>query len=222
MIALKFTHFFSEFSRFGVSANNTSFNGLNELFNNLGLIIRPQHPLPASPQKQQTKVIKRRFENKAIPILSAELIKHLTLKAGTECICDNVQSKKWRMRNNGSTEWGYNTELVFCSGSECMILNKRVSVSNCQPMKCTDISLQIKVPKQNGRYTAYYQLESNGNPFGPRLCIDIISVNKPRTNEIAFDHNIKPKGRRLSMVLSKNIPSITCICGEYLMATKPS
>ena len=193
----------------------------------MGLIIRPQNTSSNQQKPQKTapnKTINRRFENKNITTaLSAEFIKHLTLKDGTECILDNIQSKKWRIRNNGTCEWGYNVELVYCKGNKDMILNKRVSVNNCQPMKCIDICIQIKVPNKTGQYTAYYQLESNNQSFGPQLCIDIISINKTtKSNEIVFNHTVKPKGRRLSMVLSKNIPSITCICGEYLMATKPS
>lgn len=251
------------------------FVGLNELLNNLGLVIRPQHMIQAKPHPQQQsqsqsrsqsrsqphptngKTIKRRFENrsatagynKGVQGLSAEFIEHKTLPEGTECVFDRIQTKKWRLKNNGTKEWGYNVELVFFSGNQSMVLNKRVSVQNCQPGKMMDVQTSIKIPNRKGRYIAYYRLHNGNTPFGPKLCADIIALEKVKKKTIksvpepsgnssqssddgGIGHSYQPqndnndgtkaKGRRLSMVLSKNVPAISCICGEYLMATRPS
>ena len=265
---------YAEFSRFGVSVNPTMFAGLNELLNNLGLTIRPQNMMMPHPTSHRNggnnnntksgKTAKRRFQNQSASVvyngaaqgLKAELIEHRTLPDGTECVYDGIHTKKWRLRNNGSKEWGYNIELVYFSGDQDIVLNKRVSVSNCQPGKMCDVQTSIKIPNKKGRYTAYYRLYNGNTPFGPKLWADIQATDKisrtkmksvpepsgfsssmssddgyhrdfapnspisPQMND--NNDGTKAKGRRLSMVLSRNVPSISCICGEYLMATRPS
>eukprot|EP01084_Bolivina_argentea_P194487 333693_1 len=200
----------NKLSRFGVSVQNTHFIGLQELFNNLGLIIGPQ---PRQQQQQQQHI------NNNINInnnnLSAELICDLTLRDGISCIMDSIETKKWRLKNTGLIEWGYNVELVFISGSKEMLLNKRVSGPNCQPGQNTDITLSVKIPNKIGKYKMYYQLFTDNKPFGPKLSVNINAIHKNNNNnkihnekydldnqqEIIFENNNnKPKGRRSSMV----------------------
>lgn len=102
----------SEFSRFGVSAHNTMFLGLNELLNNLGLIIQPQsqiqtlHKAPSAMNSSPS--------SSSSSALSAELLSHQTLPNGTECVMDRIETKTWRVRNNGTTEWVWCCSLCFC------------------------------------------------------------------------------------------------------------
>merc|ERR1712151_32806 len=100
---------------------NTMFVGLNELCNNLGLVLGVNNN--GNPQKKPIKAVNRRFDRKNVTrkwttTLSAELVSDLTLKDGTECVLDGIQTKKWRLKNNGNAEWGYNVELVYFKGNE--------------------------------------------------------------------------------------------------------
>merc|ERR1712130_253434 len=54
----------NKFSRFGVSANNTMFVGLNELCNNLGLVLGVNNN--GNPQKKPIKAVNRRFDRKNV------------------------------------------------------------------------------------------------------------------------------------------------------------
>ena len=115
-------------------------------------------------------------------------------------------------------------ELVFIKGHQPMALNKRVSVSNCPSGGKLDVRSSLKIPNQRGRYVSYYRLYSGDVPFGPLLCAEIVAVDKgqsPKSKKSGHGVGGKGKGRRLSMVLSKDIPSVSCLCGEYLMPTRP-
>ena len=108
------------------------------------------------------------------PRLLAEFVEHVTLQNREECQPDTVLTKTWKLKNVGSTPWGFDVELVYCKGDESLSLYDRYPVINAQSGQEVEISATIKTAKKAGRYCTYFRLQKKGKYFGPRVWCDII------------------------------------------------
>ncbi|MEA3339300.1 MAG: NBR1-Ig-like domain-containing protein, partial [Chloroflexota bacterium] len=79
--------------------------------------------------------------------------------------------KQWRIRNTGTYTWPRGIELVFASGDELEVVEKR-AVELLSPGETTAIEVTLKAPASYSQYTSMWQLQDvEGNPIGEDLKI---------------------------------------------------
>jgi len=135
-------------------------------------------------------------------ILSSLFVNDVTIPEKSYCPVDTVMTKTWRVRNDGTVEWGNDVELVFLKGDECLVLEKRYPVSNAQPGEEVDVSAIVKTPLKSGLYSAVFQLKKNDAFFGSNFSVELFAIEE--NDEI-------PESK-----IEKN--NVICICGETLIA----
>lgn len=87
----------------------------------------------------------------------------------------DVFCKSWWMRNDGETAWPAGTQFLQTSGDD--ISAKIVTLKNAVNAGQTfEISVQCKAPAQEGRYTAFFRLQTGRIKFGHKVSCDILCV----------------------------------------------
>jgi len=106
----------------------------------------------------------------------ARFVKDVTLPDGSSVFPGAVVTKTWRIRNDGQCAWPDGVVLAFSSGDLLGASPDQLSraVSRLQPNEEADISVNLTVPEELGRYITYFRLRtSTGNIFGQRLWADL-------------------------------------------------
>lgn len=79
------------------------------------------------------------------------------------------------MRNDGDTAWPAGTQLVQTSGDD--IKAQVVTLHRAVPAGETfEISVQCKAPISEGRYTAFFRMQTQRIKFGHKLSCDILCI----------------------------------------------
>jgi hypothetical protein len=106
----------------------------------------------------------------------------VTIPDGTEVHAGETFNKVWRLSNSGSTAWPLGCRLTLDSNTG----EKLSSVENIEipgevpPGSAVTISVEMESPKKFGRHVSYWRMHGpSGQPFGPRIWVDIISNEKP-------------------------------------------
>jgi hypothetical protein len=99
-------------------------------------------------------------------------------------IPDNTQldqgeefEKAWRVRNSGTCAWPADTVIAFASGTQ-MDAEASVAVGALEAGEQIDVSVAMKAPDEDGRYTGTWRLSAGGNGFGTNLTI-VIQIGEP-------------------------------------------
>jgi len=80
------------------------------------------------------------------------------------------------MRNDGETSWPAGTQLVQTSGDD--IKAKIVTIPKEVPAGTTfEFSVPCKAPEKEGRYTAFFRLQTGRIKFGHKVSCDIMCVH---------------------------------------------
>lgn len=132
-------------------------------------IVTP-NPHPLVPQVQ---VPSERFE--------MSFMSDVTIPDGTEVAAGEAFNKVWRLSNTGPTTWPLGCRLTLDSNTG----EKLSSVENIDmpgevpPGSSVTISVEMEAPKKAGRHVSYWRMRGpSGQPFGPRIWVDIISAEK--------------------------------------------
>jgi hypothetical protein len=110
--------------------------------------------------------------------LNLRLIKSWTepsgqLKPGTEF------TQFWQVENNGTCEWLFVFQLVHVSGDKMGGSSVRFS-NKIYPGKWTTLSVGLKAPNDNGKYTAAWRFsDGGGTMFGASLPVSIEVKKNP-------------------------------------------
>lgn len=102
--------------------------------------------------------------------------------------------KSWWMRNDGETAWPAGTQLVQTSGD--IIDAKVVTIRReVKPDETFEISVQCKAPVKEGRYVAFFRLQTGRIKFGHKVSCDILCVEPkaPVAQDVLIDTCAKPE-----------------------------
>lgn len=81
-------------------------------------------------------------------------------------------------RNDGETEWPADVQFLQTTGDD--IGSKIVQLGYAvQADSLVEVTVQCKAPKQEGRYTAYFRMQTGNIKFGHKVWCDILVV-KPK------------------------------------------
>jgi hypothetical protein len=95
-------------------------------------------------------------------------------------------NETFHLRNNGSTTWGYNYQLVFRHGDQ-LNAPAALSVQQTAPGQNLDINTSLVAPAIEGDHSGYWQLRNpQGTYFGPEIWVKITVQNgvAPATGNI--------------------------------------
>ena len=91
-------------------------------------------------------------------------------------------SKTWWMRNDGEVAWPTGTQLVQTSGD-----NISAAIYTCHnPIgagETVEMTVACKAPEKEGRYTAFFRLQTGRIKFGHKVSCDILVVPMPPVQE---------------------------------------
>ena len=97
---------------------------------------------------------------------SAEFIEDETIPPGTQLTPNEIFTKVWRVRNNGTCTWTNKYSLVFDSGNKMSGSNKSLP-NQVKPGQEINLSVSMKAPEKKGEYAGFWMLKSsNGSEFG--------------------------------------------------------
>jgi len=99
-------------------------------------------------------------------------VSDVTIPDGTVLLSDTKFTKVWRMRNEGSSAWPADTQLVFVGGDQLSEV-VAVPVKAAQPGEEVDISVEMRT-KAPGRYTSFWRLSADSSRFGHRVWCDVL------------------------------------------------
>lgn len=102
-----------------------------------------------------------------VPCNAAAFITDVTIPDNTAVAPEQSFIKTWRIKNVGSCAWNPSYNLVFASGDQ---MGGPASVKfpvGIKPNETVDLSVTLFAPKEQGKYTGYWQISSpEGDTFG--------------------------------------------------------
>jgi Ig-like domain from next to BRCA1 gene len=103
-----------------------------------------------------------------------QLIYDVNIPAGSVVRPGESFTKTWKVANNGTCNWVLYYHLVFVSGDQMGGSPSNLG-KTIVPGKWTQISVNLKAPKNAGTYTGYWRMGTQtGTPFGVTLSVSII------------------------------------------------
>ena len=97
----------------------------------------------------------------------ASFVSDVTVADGSYVAPGSTFVKTWRIRNNGTTTWTTNYQLVFVSGTQMASVNSVNLPYNIGPGQSVDISVTMTAPTQAGSYKSSWMLvNESGQRFG--------------------------------------------------------
>lgn len=107
----------------------------------------------------------------------AKLVKEVSLPDRSSVPANTTQIKIWQVMNSGREQWPAGTKLIFFRGDRQISAEEEFPVSQAKANEVVEVCVVLNLPKDVGRYTAYYRLaDGDRNCFGPRLWADIFVV----------------------------------------------
>ncbi len=98
---------------------------------------------------------------------SAEFLADVTVPDGTDFTPNQVFTKTWQVRNNGTTTWNAAYALVHVSGEPMGNAEAVPLLATIAPGQTADLSVILTAPAQLGRYTGFWMLRNpSGQVFG--------------------------------------------------------
>jgi len=105
----------------------------------------------------------------------SKFICDVTVPDRSSCNAGEIVEKVWRLQNNGKYSWPAGYKATMVSGDEKIIDQKdmEVALPEVAAGHEFDVKVHINVPREQGRYVAYYRLVNLDNEkFGPRFWVD--------------------------------------------------
>jgi len=113
----------------------------------------------------------------------ADYVADVTIPDGVPQQVKSVITKTWAVKNSGTAAWPEGTQLLFVGGTlapATVAADKGVTVPLAKTGETVNISVQVKIPEKEGRYTGYYRLATaDGKRFGSRVWIDVLALTSP-------------------------------------------
>lgn len=110
----------------------------------------------------------------------AKLVKEVSLPDRSSVPASTTQIKIWQVMNSGKEQWPAGTKLIFFRGDRQISAEEEFPVTQAKANEMVEVCVVLNLPKDVGRYTAYYRLaDADRNCFGPRLWADIFVVANP-------------------------------------------
>lgn len=108
------------------------------------------------------------------------------VKDGTRLAPGQPFAQSWRLRNSGSSAWGFGYKLC-CTAQEPMNAPSFVEAPACPPGETVYVTVPLRSPAAPGKYTGIWQLcNPAGTPFGDRLTTVIEVVANPTTGGVGL------------------------------------
>eukprot|EP00457_Paulinella_chromatophora_P002265 gb/GEZN01002269.1/.p1 GENE.gb/GEZN01002269.1/~~gb/GEZN01002269.1/.p1 ORF type:complete len:725 (-),score=151.36 gb/GEZN01002269.1/:172-2346(-) len=107
----------------------------------------------------------------------AIFVEDVTIPDGSALVPNVGIIKTWRLKNCGKGNWPRSTKVVFVSGNLPPDLEQEaIDVPSAAPGEVVEVSVNLKVPTQPGRYTGYYRLcyGPENTRFGHRVWVDVL------------------------------------------------
>jgi hypothetical protein len=90
-----------------------------------------------------------------------------------------VFTKTWRITNSGTCDWPADTMLAFVNGDK-LSPTDAVKVGAVKVGQTLDVSVDMQAPNEDEAPVSFWQLKSNGQPFGSQFTTVIIVGNPAR------------------------------------------
>jgi hypothetical protein len=101
-----------------------------------------------------------------VPCNIATFVQDMTIPDGTEFEPNQSFTKTWRLKNVGTCTWQTSYDIVFMRGDR-MDGGTTDLTTVVRPRETTDISVTLRSPGSEGKYTGYWALrDNNGVIFG--------------------------------------------------------
>lgn len=127
----------------------------------------------------------------ALPKPSLRFVRDRTLPDGTSVQAGQEGLVKiWDVRNDGQHPWPVGSQLTFAGGDVLHGPSAALTVGGTvPPLRAGEegqLSVQLCVPRQAGRYVGYYRMQTpEGQNFGQRLWADIVVVPQVSADGVA-------------------------------------
>lgn len=105
----------------------------------------------------------------------AKFIGDMTIPDRSYVAPGDLKEKVWKLQNVGKFAWPAGFKVVMLPGSEKIIAPefRSIVLGEIQPNETFEIKVQVQVPREAGRYVAYFRLvNSEDEKFGPRFWVD--------------------------------------------------
>lgn len=87
-------------------------------------------------------------------------------------------SKTWVFRNDGETAWPIDVQFLQSTGYDIGAKPVQIGYEVQAETNC-EVTVMCKAPEQEGRYTAYFRMQTGNIKFGHKVWCDILVV-KPK------------------------------------------
>jgi len=127
---------------------------------------------PVEEKKQQPKDVKPKNPRYQARFVKESIFDKHEVQAGAEF------EKTWVFRNDGETSWPKDVQFLQTTGDD--IGAKPVQLGyEVKADTMTTVTVQCKAPENEGRYTAYFRMQTGAIKFGHKVWCDILVV-KPK------------------------------------------
>jgi len=115
--------------------------------------------------------------------LRARFLRDVTIPKKSKLLPNVPFVKTWRFRNEGTTAWPENCQLVFVDKFDSSLmgaLDRHPLSRVVHPDEEIDITLNMVSPSTLGKHSSFWRLVdgSTGARFGQRACVKIVVVDK--------------------------------------------
>jgi len=179
----------------GVHDKGHSFLKIHNSWESMGLR-RRGGPLPSNGAPSRCPYLARQQQEQQ-PSQNAQqrywsrFIQDVTVQDGTQFLPGALFRKVWRLKNNGCVAWPEGTSLVFVGG-DVLSSEDSVSVPPVGPGQEIDVAIDMKAPKNAGRYISNWRLTtSDGQRFGHRVWADVVVFAEPQKEEVKAEETPK-------------------------------
>lgn len=114
-----------------------------------------------------------------VACLDATFVADVTVPDNTQFDKEEPFDKTWRVKNSGTCAWPEDTVLAFIGGEQ-MGARETVDVGAVESGDQKDITVSMKAPAEDGRYTGKWQLKSGDDPFGGQFWVIIVAGQPPQ------------------------------------------
>ncbi|KAL9656150.1 hypothetical protein ABK040_007768 [Willaertia magna] len=106
---------------------------------------------------------------------SARFLRDLNFEDNTIVKPGDVITKKWLIKNTGSSAWPIGTHLAVLDAKDIEIIRSNVPIA--LPNQDVEVSVEIRLPQKEGKVKAFFRLESPKNEmFGATLWLDLSAL----------------------------------------------
>jgi predicted small secreted protein len=103
----------------------------------------------------------------------ADFVADVTIPDGTALDPNESFTKTWRLRNSGTCSWTPSYTVVFSNGDSMGGPSSQALTGSVNPGQTMDISVNLKAPATDGKYTGYWKLRNAAGVTFATFYVDI-------------------------------------------------